>query len=186
MIVSYVAQRAGQTVGEVRFTDVGFDAGLLGAKAGSLDIVAVGLTQLTEAKKDNAKVVLDMNTLGFADITGFVVRKRVLETKRGHVENVIRMWFDCVSYVMRDIDSNSRHSLTYLSQHAATKYTIESYKVALSQEFFPISIAQMVNDIELEDGIYAAKRIHEVIASFLVSQKAIPTDPGLPKFIELR
>ena len=52
MIVYYIARKAGVKPDDVKFTDVGFDAGLLGAKAGDLDVTAVGLTQLTEALRD--------------------------------------------------------------------------------------------------------------------------------------
>lgn len=173
MILFYLADLADIPFSKIKYTDVSFDTGLLGAQAKHLDATAVGLTQLTEAKKQGGKVVLDMNTLGFADITGFIVKQSTLDTKGDHIRNVIKMWFDSVNHVMSDIDQNSADSLAYLEKNAATKYALETYKAALSQEYFPKSLGELQREILSDQGKYPASRIKSVIGGYLKSQQII-------------
>lgn len=182
MIVFYLAEKVGVMPKDVKFIDVGFDAGLLAAQAGDLDVTAVGLTQLTEAKNRGGTVILDMDQLGFADMTGFIVKKSILENKKAHVENVIRMWFDSVHYVLSDINNHSAVSLEYLNKHAATKYTLESYKAALAQEYFPTSFKELEKEILSKDGQFNSHRIHNYISGFLSSQGIIDPNPEPPLF----
>ena len=170
MIVYDLAARAGIDPADLNIVDVGFDAGLLASQAGDLDAAAVGLTQLTEARSRGATVVLEMDTLRFADVTGFIARRSVLDAKQRHLENVIRMWFDCVDHVLADLDRNSAASLAYLRDAAATAYTLESYKAALAQEFFPRSVAELRHDLLSADGRYPVRDIETVMLDFLRAQ----------------
>jgi len=184
MIVYHLADQAGISSKSVKFVDVGFDAGLLGAQKGDLDAAAVGLTQLTEAQKRGGRIVLDMNTLKFSDVTGFIARKSVLDKKRDHITNVIRMWFDCVDFVLADVDKNSENSLAYLRENAATKYTLQSYKTALSQEYFPRSISEIDQELLSQSGAYPVERIYTVMVGFLTAQGVITTPPEFPLFLK--
>lgn len=186
MIVYDLAHRAGIDPKAVDFVDVGFDGGLLAAQAGDLDAAAVGLTQLTEARKQGGRVVLDMNSMKFSDVTGFIAKRSVIENKREHVLNVIRMWFDSVDYVLSDLDTNSSNSLTYLKKHAATQYTLESYKAALSHEYFPRTVEELESQLLSSSGAYPVKSIYEVMSAFLVAQGVVSDVPEFPEFLELR
>lgn len=175
MLLFHLATTVDIPMENVEFVDVGFDSGFLAAKTGSLDIAAVGLTQLTEAQKDGGSVVLNMDTLGISDITGFIVRESVLKDKRKEIENLIHMWFECVDYVFSDLDKNSKASLEYLIENAATKYTLESYKAALSQEFFPKSLDEIKIELLDSNGSYPVDKIDKIIRSFL-SEQGIPVN----------
>ena len=185
MIIHHLADRAGVEQGDLDIVDVGFDAGLLGAQAEDLDMAAVGLTQLTEALERGARVVLDMETLRFADITGFIARKSVLDVKAEHITNVIRMWFDCVDYVLADLDRNSAASLAYLMDTAATEYTLASYKAALSQEFFPRSIADLEREVLSADGSYPVGEIEAVMLGFLHREGVSDAQAASVSFLEI-
>ena len=185
MIIYHLADQAGINPESIKFVDVGFDAGLLGAQAGDIDAAAVGLTQLTEAQKRGGRVVLDMNSLKLADVTGFIARKSVVEQKRDHVANVIRMWFDCVDFVFTDLDKNSANSLAYLEKHAATKYTLQSYKAALSQEYFPRSIRELNKELLSPTGMYPIENIYTVIIQYLRIQGVISESMDKPQFLNI-
>ena len=125
MLVYQLARKSGIPPNKVNIVDIPFDEGLLAAQKGDLDVTAVGLTQLTEALKRGGRVLFNMDDIGFADITGFVCKKSILEKKQRHIENIIAMWFDTTSNVMANIDVNSKYSLDYLRKNAATRYTID-------------------------------------------------------------
>ncbi len=184
MIIADMARSVGRSLESVNIVDVPFDAGFLAAVNGDVDVAAVGLTQLTEGLNRGGRVVLNMDQLGFADITGFVVRQSVLEARRPEIENLIRMWFESVDYVFTDIDQNSRVSLEYLVRHAATRYTLESYKTALSQEYLPRSLSEARQEIIDGGGRYDARQIYEVMSSFL-SRVPGQTPPPMPSFLNI-
>jgi hypothetical protein len=184
MIIAEMARSVGRGLESVNIVDVPFDAGFLAAVNGDVDVAAVGLTQLTEGLTRGGRVVLNMDQLGFADVTGFIVRQSVLEARRPEIENLIRMWFESVNYVFTDIDRNSRLSLEYLARHAATRYTLESYKTALSQEYLPRSLGEARREIIDGGGRYDVRQIYEVMSSFL-SQAPGQARPPMPSFIRL-
>ena len=95
------------------------------------------------------------------------------------------MWFDCVAYVMKDVDNNSIFSLKYLNEKAATKYTLEQYKSALSQEFFPLSTDEASKEIISASGKFSYQRISDDISDYLVSNKIVNEKPLTPSFIDL-
>lgn len=186
MIVYQFASMIDMPPDKVNITDIPFNEGLLAAQKGDLDVAAVGLTQLTEALKRGGKVLFNMDEIGFADITGFVCKKSTLDRKRRHIENIIKMWFDSTSYVMNDLDVNSAHSLDYLRNNSATRYTIEEYKRALSQEYFPITISQATDDMIDMNGRYSYHKIYEAAANFLVGEGIVSNRPPKPEFISVK
>jgi ABC-type nitrate/sulfonate/bicarbonate transport system substrate-binding protein len=182
MLLAFLAERAGVQGAAVKITDVGFDVGFLAVQHGDLDIAAVGLTQLTEAKRLGGRSVLDMETLGVADLTGFIVKASTLKERRSEVEALIRMWFDSVDYVLSDIDKNSVHSLSYLREHAATHYTVDTYQAALSQEYFPRSLAELNSQVLQSGGRFSADVIHQVIVAFLRREQSEVSFETEPRF----
>lgn len=184
MLVYRFAKQVSLPVKELRVVDIPFDEGLLAAEHGDLDVAAVGLTQLTEATKRGGRVLFNMDDIGFADITGFVCKRSTLAKKRRAIENVIRMWFDATAYVMADIDHNSAHSLGYLKRNAATRYTIEEYKKALSQEYFPTSLPQAEADMIRKEGKYNFRTLYEAAADFLEAEHVVSRRPSPPQFIQ--
>lgn len=75
--------------------------GLLAVESKSLDLSAAGLTQVAEIQKQGGRLAISMENAGFADITGFICRKSVLDARKADIENLIRVWFDCVDYVFK-------------------------------------------------------------------------------------
>jgi ABC-type nitrate/sulfonate/bicarbonate transport system substrate-binding protein len=185
MLVYQFARNSNIPPNRVNIIDIPFDEGLLATEKGDLDVAAVGLTQLTEALKRGGRILFDMDEIGFADITGFVCKKSTLEKKQKKIENVIRMWFDATAYVMSNLDTNSRHSLDYLRRNSATRYTIEEYKRALGQEYFPTTVSQAARDMISPDGRYAYQKIYEAASDFLVTEGAVSKRPDKPQFIQI-
>jgi ABC-type nitrate/sulfonate/bicarbonate transport system substrate-binding protein len=185
MLVYQLAAQEGIPLKKLHIIDIPFDRGLLAAMQGDLDVTAVGLTQLTEALKQGGTKLFEMDDIGLADITGFVCKRSTLESKRHHIEHIIHMWFDSVSYVMTDLDKNSINSLDYLRQKAATRYTIEEYKTALAQEHFPLSIVQAKADMIDANGKYNYLRLYKAAADFYEKEKLVNRRPPVPGFITL-
>mgnify|MGYP001559444134 CR=1 FL=1 len=186
MLVYQFARKSGMATSKINIVDIPFDEGLFAAQKGDLDVAAVGLTQLTEALKRGGRVLFNMDDIGFADITGFVCKKSVLEKKRRHIENLIAMWFDATAHVMANLDRNSQHSLDYLRRNAATRYTIDEYKRALSQEYFPITLEQANRDMIASDGRYSYQKTYEAAADFLVGEGVVGKRPSKPEFIQTK
>lgn len=169
----------------INIIDTPMDQGLLATRGGDLDIASAGLTQITEAKKFDGRLVLNMDDMGFADVTGFICKKSVLEKKRAEIDFLIKMWFECVDYVFEDIDKNSYNSLIYLDKNAATKYSLQGYKAALNQEYFPKTIVETEENIISEKGKYSYKKISEYVINYLVSNNIVTKKPEIPNFIKV-
>lgn len=153
--------------------DIPLGDGLLAAQAGSLDIVGAGLTQRNEALERGGRVVLTMNELGFADLTGLVCKRSTLISKRKEIENLIHMWFDCVNFVYSDIDKNSEIPLKYLNQKSSTQYTVKTFKRALEAEYLPRTLSEAEKAIIDDTGKFSIQKIANNINSFLLEMKII-------------
>jgi ABC-type nitrate/sulfonate/bicarbonate transport system substrate-binding protein len=168
----------------VNLIDTPMDQGFIAAEQGSLDIASAGLTQLTEVLRRGGRAVLTMDDLRFADFTGFVVKRSVLEKRRGDINNLVRMWFDCVAFVYMDLDNNSATSRRYLDSAASTRYSLPEYKNALSQEYLPRSIDEARKEFLSDRGKFPFKEIGQTDVRFLMQTGAVKTPPPLsePKF----
>ncbi|RZL41425.1 MAG: hypothetical protein EOP00_24870 [Pedobacter sp.] len=186
MMLYSLARRGNFDISSIQIFNTSLNDGILATKSGSLDIAAAGLTQISEAEKQNGKTILTMESLGFADVTGFVCKQSILESRRKDVENVIKMWYDCVNYVMLDLDKNSKFSLQYLDEKAATKYTLEQYKSALSQEYFPISLSETKENIINKYSKFSYLRISSDVAAYLINNKIVTAKPLIPSFINIK
>ncbi len=182
MMIFTLAKKAGVPFKEIQMFDIGAADGLLAAFNRSIDMSSAGLTQRNEAIQRGGRVVLDMEVMGLVDIAGFIVKKSVLKTKRGDIIAFIRMWFDCIDYVMTDIDTNSEESLRYLKEQSSTKYTLKQYKTALSQEYFPRNIGQVKKNILAENAKFSYHRILDSVTAYylengIIKEKPENTDP---------
>lgn len=183
MMIYRLAALNGIDPASVQLIDTPLDQGFLAAQQGSLDIATAGLTQLTEAERRNGHIVLTMDDLRFADFTGFIVKKSTLEAREKDIKNVIRMWFDSVKFVYEDIDKNSEASLAYLNRQAATHYTLDEYKRALSQEYLPRSVSEADAEFVKDSGKFPVKDIRATNFDYLIRQGVIKTAPNVPGFI---
>ena len=181
MMIYSVAARGGLKPDDLRVFDTPMNDGLLALEAGSLDISAAGLTQVTEAQKRRGGLVLSMEDAGFADVTGFICRTSTLQTRRADLEALVRMWFASVDYVMADLRQNSARSLAYLRANAATQYTFEEYERALSQELLPRSLDGLRRDVLAEGARYDFVRLGNEINSYLVANRLVQKPTELPR-----
>ena len=182
MMIYSLANKAGLDFDDLKIFDISLNDGILALESGSLDISTAGLTQRNEALKRGGRVVLTMEDMGFADITGFICKKTVYERKKTEIDNLIKMWFECVAYVMQDIENNSKYSLDYLRKNSSTKYTKQQYKIALSQEYFPLSIVEVKREIISEDGKFSYKRISTDVSTYLFENKVVSRKSKIPVF----
>jgi ABC-type nitrate/sulfonate/bicarbonate transport system substrate-binding protein len=184
MMIFRLAALNGTDPRTLQLVDTPLDQGFVAAEQGSLDIASAGLTQITEVQRRNGKVVLTMDDLKFADYTGFIVKKSVYDARQTDVKNLIKMWFDCVDFVYTDLDKNSAASLTYLNSQASTRYTLEEYKRALSQEFLPRSLAEARKEFVDDSGKFPFHTIQATIVQYLVQEGVMKTVPKIPDFIQ--
>lgn len=184
LMVYRLAKLNGVDVASIKLIDTPLDQGFLAAQQGSLDLASAGLTQITEAQRRGGRVVLTMDDLRFADFTGFIVKRSTLEARGEDIRNLIRMWFDCVDYVYMDLDRNSTASRAYLDQKASTRYTLDEYKRALSQEFLPRSIAEAASEFIEDDGKFPVRDIKATNIDYLVGRGVIDRSQEIPEFIK--
>lgn len=172
-----LARAADVPFGDVDIVHIGLDDALLAALNGDVDIAGAGLTQRNEALEQGGRVVLASDDIGLVDVGGFVVKKSTLETKRPEIEKLIQMWLESVDYVYADIDNNAEYSLRYLNDHAATGYTIESYKQALSQEYIPRTYREVKENILEQGASYDFTRIYQGLVDYLVTNDFLNEPP---------
>jgi ABC-type nitrate/sulfonate/bicarbonate transport system substrate-binding protein len=180
MMLYSVAARGGLRPKELKVFDTPMNDGLLALQAGGLDMAAGGLTQVAEAQKRGGRIVLSMEDAGFADITGFICKKSVLEKRRPELEALVRMWFASVDFVMTDLRKNSSHSLKYLKANAATQYTFDEYSRALSQELLPRSQDELRRAVLLPGSKYDFKRIGSEINAYLSANGIVSSPMAIP------
>ncbi|MGI6049194.1 MAG: hypothetical protein ACOYEG_14510 [Petrimonas sp.] len=185
MMIYSLANRHDISLKSIKLYDIPLNDGIYALENKSLDLTSAGLTQKNEIINLGGEINLTMDELGFADITGFICKKSTYSQKKDQIDNLLRMWFDCVAFVMADLDQNSKKSMEYLRKNASTKYTIEQYKTALSQEYFPLSIAETNQEIISDTGKFSYKSISEDIANYLLTTGIAKEKPQTPTFIEL-
>jgi ABC-type nitrate/sulfonate/bicarbonate transport system substrate-binding protein len=185
MMLFSLSEQAGIGRDQLHIVDTTLADGILAAQAGSLDAAAAGLTQRNEALERRGRVVLTMDKFGFADLTGFIVRRSTLESRRADIEKLIRVWFDCVNYVYSNIDKNSEIPLKYLAQKSSTQYTVETYKRALEAEYLPTSVADANKELVADSGSFSIAKISKNVGEFLVKQKIVRNAPPLPEPIPI-
>ncbi|TGV04830.1 type 2 periplasmic-binding domain-containing protein [Flavivirga rizhaonensis] len=185
MMLYSLANRSNYDIAGAQIFDSPLNDAILATQNGSLDIAAAGLTQITEANKNGGKVILTMEDLGFADITGFICKKSTYDKRKEDIDNLIKMWFECVDYVFKDLEANSVRSLKYLDEKAATKYTFDQYKTALSQEYFPKSINEADTEILNEGGLFYYKQIQTEVIDYLKANEVIKEKYQAPDFVKI-
>lgn len=185
MMLYSLARRAKVPCDSINIIDVSYNDGILAAQNGSIDIAAAGLTQRCEALKRGGRIVLDMERMGMADISGFICKASTLKERRRDIDALIRMWYDCVHYVTADVDHNVYNTLDYLKKNASTKYTLAEYKQAIAQEYFPTSIKESRQTFMSTDGKYNLNRMSNEFGQYLVETGLEKTPPAAPKPITL-
>lgn len=185
MMLFKVATGAGIDPASLHIINSGLDNSLLAARNGDLDIASAGLTQLTEARRTNGRLVLSMETADFADITGFVTTRRHLAAHKAQIEAFIHMWFDTVSYVLADPVKNSAYTRDYLNQHGATHYSPEEYAAAVANEFFPRSPEEMSQTLLSPTGRFSMQGIVDSASKFLVANNIVKRPPQAPQPLQL-
>lgn len=185
MMLYSLANRNNYDITNAKIFDSPLNDAILATQNGSLDIAAAGLTQITEANKNGGKVILTMEDLGFADITGFICKQSTYENRKKDINNLIKMWFECVAYVFKDLEANSVYSLKYLDEKAATKYTFDQYRTALNQEYFPKSISEANKEILTNKGLFYYKQIQSEIINYLTTNNVIEAKYQAPDFITI-
>jgi ABC-type nitrate/sulfonate/bicarbonate transport system substrate-binding protein len=185
MLLWFLANKAGVKLSDIRFIDISLNDGLLAAENGTLDAAAAGLTQRTEALKRHGRVVVDMDSAHLADICGFICKESVYKRRKKDIEALIRIWCDSTNYVLSDIDHHSGDALAYLKANASTQYTVDGFKTALSQEYFPRSISDLQTDILSSTGKYSFERTSKLYSNYLLDTGGTKSPPSLPKPIDL-
>jgi len=181
MLLILLAHKAGVPYSQLHITDITINDGLLAAEQGSLDAAAAGLTQRTEALKRHGRVVLTMETLGAADVDGFVCKESILKRRRQDIQSLVHMWLDCSKYVTSDIEHHTGAEFAYLSKNAATKYTIAEFKRALTQEYFPTTLEEVQENILAPNSKYSVARERKQVGDYLVDIGAVKAPPQMPK-----
>ncbi|GMV20765.1 MAG: hypothetical protein AMXMBFR57_07140 [Acidimicrobiia bacterium] len=180
MMIHILASRVGVDSSTLRLTDLPMNDSLLALESGSLDAASAGLTQLNEASRRGGRLVLAMEDLGVADITGFIARRSTIDARRADLEGLVRAWFSSVDYVMQDLDVNSASSIDYLRRQASTQYSLEEYKAALSQEFLPRSLAELEAGILAPGAQFDFDRLVQEINEYLVATGRVTTPAPAP------
>lgn len=184
MMLFRLAVIGGEDPKKLQIIDTPLDQGFIAAEQGSLDAASAGLTQITEAQRRNGRVILTMDDLKFADFTGFIVKKSVYVAREKDIKNLINMWFESVDFVYRDLDKNSAASLAYLNSQASTRYTLDEYKRALSQEFLPRSVAEAEKQFVDDGGMFPVRTIRGTVLQYLTQEGVIKAAPAIPDFIK--
>ena len=182
MMLFYLANTHGDEFRLLTIVDTPISEGLSAVEQGKVDIAATGLTPLAEAEQRGARPVLTMEDLGFADITGFVVKKSVYDRRRRDIENVIAMWFVSAAHVMADLNKNSQVSLAFLNRHVSTSFTLDQFKKSLGQEYFPLTRTEARIELVETSGRFSALTIGRIANDYLLHKGILKERTPLPEF----
>jgi ABC-type nitrate/sulfonate/bicarbonate transport system substrate-binding protein len=185
MTLFALAHNVGVDPKQLRITDTTMNDSILATENGSLDAAFAGLTQRTEALKRHGRIVLAMGTLGIADITGFACKESVYTKRKKDIDSLIRIWFDCVDYMLSDLDHHSAATLAYLKENASTQYTLAEYKKAIAYEYFPRSVAEEKQEIISDTGKFSINRITGCINQYLIDRGVAKSSLTTPRIVEL-
>lgn len=155
---------------DIDLRNVKLSDALLAFKNGDVDIIGAGVTQRTEAMRDGARVFLDMEMFGFAEVVGIVTTREYALSHGDELQQLIRIWFDSVDTLLSDIDTHSKHVLEYLRRESSTEYTLEEYKRALEFQQFPRSIDEASSLFLQEDGPFYWRRTWDIVNDYLEEQ----------------
>lgn len=186
MLISRLARKRDIALKNVQLFNIGSEDGLLAAINGSVDVTSAGLTQKNEAVRRGGRVVLSMEDMNQVDIAGFIARKSTLENRRKEIESLLQMWFDSSSYVLSDLPNHSKQSLDYLRKSSSTRYTIDDYRNALNQEFFPRSVADAEKAIIKKDGKYHYRDVVDDCVAYYLETGAIKKRPDNIELLNLQ
>ncbi len=185
LMIYRLAHLAGIDPKKINMIDTTLTDGLLAAENGSLDMAAAGIPQATEALKRGGRIVLTTKTAGIGEINGFACKESTYKKRKKDIDNLIKMWFDCTSYVLSDPDHHSAPVLDYLKKNASTQYTVAEFKKALSQEYFPKNAQEAQHELVENTHSYSLPNEASVVADYLVANDYAKIRPLPPKCIKL-
>jgi ABC-type nitrate/sulfonate/bicarbonate transport system substrate-binding protein len=138
-----------------------------------VDVVGAGVTQRTELARHGGKVFLDMESFGFAEITGIMTTRHFADAHPEEMKKLVRIWFESVNVLFSDVERQSAYLRAYLDKTASTKYTLEEYKAALVFQEFPGSARDAQALFISPEGRFYWKRNWEIINDFLIDTRKI-------------
>jgi hypothetical protein len=183
MLLWLLAHDAGVKFSSVPVIDTTLNDGLLAAENGSLDAAAAGLTQRTEALKRHGRVAVDMDAANLVDIAGFICKESVYKQRKKDIDSLIKMWCDSTHYVLSDLNNHSADALAYLKANSSTSYSLDELKRALSQEYFPSSIADAEKNVVSSKSKYSIQRLSQLCSQYLLETGATKTSRPAPNMI---
>ena len=180
MMLFHLANTHGASFDHVNKVYMRLEQGLTAAEQGLVDIAPSGRVSIADVEKGGGRAVLTMNDLGFADLTGFIVKKSVYRRRAEQIENTIRMWFDAAAFVL--IENNSKVSLDYLNSHASKHYTLAEFEAELSKEYFPTSYVEARAQLIEPTGKFSALTIGQVVNDYWLHKHRRQAPAQLPTF----
>ena len=184
MLLWALARKAGIKLSAISMTDITFNDAVLAAENGTVDIAGIG--QQMEALNGHGRVVLTMDTARIADMAGFICKKSVYAKRKKEINAFIKIWFDCVNYVLNDIDHHSTVALAWLKSNASTPYTIDQFKRALSREYFPKSAKDVQEEMISNKGRFSIEEAGNLCNQYLIDAGAIKSAEPIPQIITVQ
>jgi ABC-type nitrate/sulfonate/bicarbonate transport system substrate-binding protein len=185
MLLSKLARQAGLTLKDIKLTDMGAEDGLLAADNGAVDVTSAGLTQKNEAIKRGGRVVLEMADMGQVDIAGFIAKRSTLQSKRQEIIAFLKAWPEAVAYTLSDIKNNSKHPLEYLRRRSSTRYTIEEFTRALSQEVLPMKLQDLENKVLAPGSQYDYRNVVDTAVAYYIETGQLKEPPQHIEMLEI-
>jgi ABC-type nitrate/sulfonate/bicarbonate transport system substrate-binding protein len=158
---------------DVNIRHVKLDDGVYAFLGHDVDIVGAGVTQRTELMRNGGRVFLDMESFGFAEITGIMTTRYFAAAHAEELAKLVQIWFESVQALFSNVDKQSEYLRAYLDKAASTKYTLEEYKGALEFKEFPRSATEAETLFISTDGTFYWKRNWDIINDFLLETKKI-------------
>lgn len=186
MLLSELARKVGLTLKDLKLTDIGAEDGLLAADNGSVDVTSAGLTQKNEAIKRGGRVVLEMADMGQVDIAGFIAKRSTLQNKRKEIIAFLKVWPEAIAYTLSDIKNNSDHPLEYLRRNSSTKYTIEEFTNALSQEVLPMTLQDLNDKVIAPGSLYDYRYVVDTAVAYYLETGQLKEPPKNIEMLEIK
>ncbi|GEM_PF-2064748 len=141
--------------------------------ANDVDAFGAGLTERVEARRHEGTELLVASDVSPPIIDGLITSERFAQEHQVLLDKLVRLWFQTIQFMEKDLKTNSKYVLDYLTKKASTRYTPEEYSVAWTFQIFPPTTQEAYSLLYNETSPYFWRRAWSANNEFLLSQGKI-------------
>jgi ABC-type nitrate/sulfonate/bicarbonate transport system substrate-binding protein len=150
--------------------------------ARDVDAFGAGLTERVEARRNGGTELLVASDVSPPVIDGLITSEQFARDHRDILDKLVSQWFSTIQFMEKDLATNSKYVLSYLTKSASTRYTPQEYSGAWTFQIFPPTPEAARDLLYVESSPYYWKRAWIANNEFLLRQGKIKLPVPLEAF----